>query len=293
MDLGRIGVWQFQLDFASPAQAGETLAELEALGYGTVWLPEAVGREAFVASTLILSQSSKIKVATGIASVWARDPMAANAAHRSIEAAFPERFCLGLGVSHGSFVDAVRGHNYNKPLAKMDSYLDAMDAAFYMALPPATPTTRVLAALGPKMLELSKTKAQGAHPYFVPVEHTAFARGILGEGPMLCPEQAVVLSTDADEARRIAREHMATYLGLPNYRNNLLRMGFTNDDCDNGANDKLVDAIVAWGDEEAIATRIAAHHDAGADHVCIQVLSGRGVEMPLPEWRRLAPVLIG
>jgi probable F420-dependent oxidoreductase len=188
-------------------------------------------------------------------------------------------------------VDFVRGHQYDKPLTKMREYLDAMDNVIYVAPRPAGEPRRVLAALGPKMLELAAAKALGAHPYFVPVEHTAFAREVLGDGPMLCPEQAVVLNTDPEQARAAARLHMATYLTLPNYTNNLRRLGWTDDDLADGGSDKLVDAIVAWGDEAAIQARVQAHLEAGADHVCVQVLGENAAALPMEEWRRLAEPL--
>jgi len=291
MDLGRVGLWTFQLDLQPAAAAREAAAELDELGYGALWLPEAVGREPFVNSTLLLSSTQRIVVATGIASIWARDAMTMVAGQMALAEAFPGRFLLGLGVSHQPMVDYVRGHTYDKPLTKMRAYLEAMDKVIYMAPRPAEEPRRVLAALGPKMLELAAAQALGAHPYFVPVEHTAFAREVLGDGPMLCPEQAVVLSTDPDEARAAARLHMATYLTLPNYTNNLRRLGWGDDDLGDGGSDKLVDAIVAWGDEAAIVARVQAHLDAGADHVCVQVLRNDATALPMEDWRALAEPL--
>ena len=291
MQLGRVGLWTFQLDLQPASAARETAAELEELGYPTVWLPEAVGREPFVNSALLLGATERMVVATGIVGIWGRDAMTMAAGQLSLGEAFDGRFLLGIGVSHQPMVDFVRGHQYDKPLMKMREYLEAMDRAIYMAPRPAEEPRRVLAALGPKMLELAAAKALGAHPYFVPVEHTEMARGVLGDGPMLCPEQAVVLNTDADEARSAARLHMATYLTLPNYTNNLRRLGWTDDDLADGGSDKLVDAIVAWGDEDAIVRRVQAHLDAGADHVCVQVLGANATALPIEEWRRLAEPL--
>jgi probable F420-dependent oxidoreductase len=291
MHLGRVGLWTFQLDLQPAAAAQEAAAEIEALGYGALWLPEAVGRDPLVNSALLLSATTELRVATGIASVWARDAQAMASGQLTLCEAFPGRFLLGLGVSHQPMVDLVRGHHYDKPLTKMRAYLDAMDNVLYMAPRPEEEPRRVLAALGPKMLELAAAKALGAHPYFVPVEHTAFAREVLGDGPMLCPEQAVVLTTDPAEARAAARQHMATYLGLPNYTNNLRRLGWGDDDLGDGGSDALVDAIVAWGDEDAIVARVQAHLDAGADHVCVQVLDRDATALPMPQWRTLAPAL--
>jgi len=292
MRLGRVGLWTFQLDLQPASAAKEAAIELEELGYGALWLPEAVGREPFVNSTLLLSATHRIVVATGIASIWARDAMTMTAGQLALSEAFPDRFLLGIGVSHQPMVDYVRGQHYDKPLTKMREYLEAMDGAIYMAPRPENEPRRVLAALGPKMLELAAAKALGAHPYFVPVEHTAFARDVLGEGPMLCPEQAVVLATDPEAARAAARQHMATYLTLPNYTNNLRRFGWGDDDFADGGTDALVDAIVAWGDEAAIFARVRDHLDAGADHVCVQVLGENAAALPMEQWRTLAPALL-
>jgi probable F420-dependent oxidoreductase len=292
VDLGRVGIWTFTLDLLPSSQALEVAAELESLGYGALWIPEAVGREPFVSATLLLSGTASLKVATGIASIYGRDPMTAAAAWRTIEEAFPQRFLLGLGVSHQPMVEGVRGHTYERPLQAMERYLDAMDASMFVASAAATTPNRALAALGPRMLALSAAKATGAHPYFVPVEHTAIARGVLGDGPLLAPEQAVVLSTDPDVARAIARAHMSVYLTLPNYTNNLKRLGFTDADIADGGSDTLVDAIVAWGSLDDIAARVRAHHDAGADHVCVQVLTPQQGALPIAEWRELAPALL-
>ena len=292
MDLGRVGVWQYQLDQLPSAQAKEVAAEIEELGYGAIWLPEMVGRESFVSSTLLLSGTERIVVATGIAGIYSRDALCANSALNTVTEAFPERFLLGLGVSHQVMVEGIRGHDYTKPYSKMVEYLDAMDAGIFTASPPTTPHHRALAALGPRMLKLAAERTDGAHPYFIPVEHTAFAREQMGPDAKLYPEQAVVLETDPTKAREIARGHMSMYLTLPNYTNNLKRFGWTDADLADGGTDALVDAIVAWGDEAAIAERVAAHHAAGADHVCIQVLPAEPTKAPLDEWRRLAPALL-
>ena len=290
-DLGPYGIWTFQLDLVPSSQSQDYAAEIESLGFGAVWVPEAVGREAFTSAGLLLAGTSTLTVATGIASIWARDAMAASAAHQTLSEAYPGRFLLGLGVSHQPMVDHVRGHHYDKPYTAMSNYLDAMDAAVFMAATPTEPPRRVLAALGPRMLRLAAERAAGAHPYFVPPEHTAFARGELGEGPLLAVEQAVVFETDPTRAREIARTHTAIYTGLPNYANNLRRFGFDDDDFPDAGSDRLVDAIVAWGTMDDVLARIAAHRDAGADHVCIQVIGADGREVPLAAWRELAAAL--
>lgn len=289
MDIGRIGIWTFTLDLVPSARATEHVGELEELGYGAVWVPEAVGREAFTNASLLLRGGSSIVVATGIASIWGRDPMAAGAAHRTLTEAHPERFLLGLGVSHQVMVEGIRKHDYTKPYSAMKHYLQGMDETLFFAAAPTTPPRRVLAALGPKMLELARTEADGAHPYFVPPEHTAEARAALGTGPLLAVEQAVVLDTDPTSAREKARTHTKTYVGLPNYANNLRRLdpSLTEEDFAGAGSDKLVDAIVAWGDEDAVVARVQAHLDAGADHVCIQVIDG-GTDPNTESWRRLS-----
>jgi probable F420-dependent oxidoreductase len=293
MELGRVGLWTFHLDGQPSGRARELAAELEELGYGAIWIPEAIGRDPMVHAALLLGATSRIVVATGIASIWNRTAFAMVAAQRTLAEAFPDRFLLGLGVSHAASVEGFLGERYEKPLTKMRSYLDAMDAAPNLAAAPPVDPVRVLAALGPGMLRLAAERAAGAHPYFVPVEHTSVARQALGEGRLLAVEQAAVLEKDADVARAMGREHMAIYLGLPNYTNNLRRLGFGDDDLDGGGSDRLVDAIVAWGDMDAVASRVQAHHEAGADHVCVQVLGQAMSEPPLAQWRELAPALTG
>ncbi len=290
--LGRIGIWTFSLDFAPTARAQEQVAELEELGYGALWIPEAVGPEAMTRAALLLAGAEHIAVATGIASIWARDAMAMNAAHRTLTEAFPGRFLLGMGVSHQSAVDHLRGQKYERPLSMMRDYLDRMDAALYFAAEPTQAPQRVLAALGPKMLALAAERTAGAFPYFVPPEHTAFARDVLGPVPLLAVEQAVVLETDPTRAREIARKHTGIYTPLPNYTNNLKRFGFTDDDFADGGSDRLVDAIVAWGDLESVRRRVEAQFDAGADHVCIQVIDEPITAQPVAAWRALAGALL-
>jgi probable F420-dependent oxidoreductase len=292
-NLGRVGVWTFALDQQPAARARELVAEFEELGYGAVWIPEAVGRDALVNSYLLLSGGKRIAVATGIATIYARDALAMSAGWKTVSEAFPGRFVLGLGVSHQPMVEGMRGREYGPPLTAMREYLDQMDAAPYFASPPTVEPERVLAALGPKMLELARDRTAGAHPYNVPPEHTAQAREILGPDRLLAPEQMVILETDPAVAREIARKTLAIYLpGLPNYANNLRRLGFTDDDLAAPLSDRIIDAIVAWGDVDAIRTRVQAHHDAGADHVCIQVLPGTDIDDLMRSYRLLAEALL-
>jgi probable F420-dependent oxidoreductase len=288
MHLTHRGIWTHTLDLVPATQAVEIVSELEALGFGAVWLPEVAGRDPLIGAAMYLGGTERIVLATGIASIYARDGLATASAHRTLTEAFPDRFVLGLGVSHAPAVEGLRHHQYRPPLAAMREYLDEMDAAPYFSAAPTSDPVRVLAALGPKMLDLAAARAAGAHPYFVSVEHTAIARRRLGPDALLAPEQKVVFESDPEVARTIARTAMAVYLGLPNYTNNLRRLGFTDDDLADGGSDRLVDAIVAWGDDEAIAARLRAHQAAGADHVAVQVLTGDLTTLPLPQWRRLA-----
>jgi probable F420-dependent oxidoreductase len=292
MDLGRVGIWTFALDLQPAASARELAAEIEALGYGAVWVPDAVGRDPLVHAALLLSGTDRIVVGTGIAQIWGRDPMSMNAGWKTLGEAFPGRFVLGLGVSHQPIVEGLRGQSYSRPLTAMREYLDGMDTAMYAATEPAEPPRRVLAALGPKMLALAAERADGAHPYNVPPEHTARAREILGPDKLLAPEQAVLLETDPAEARRIGRAHLAIYRDLPNYMNNLRRFGITDDDLAGDGSDRLVDMLVAWGDADTIRARVQAHLDAGADHVAVQVLEPQRTEVPVDDWRELAPALL-
>jgi probable F420-dependent oxidoreductase len=293
IELGPIGIWTSQLDYQPAAKAQEAAAELEELGFGAVWLPESAGREALTNAGLLLARTSRIVVATGIANIYARDAMAMASGQNTLAEAYPGRFLLGLGVSHSPLVEQHRGHRYEKPIPTMRAYLDTMDRAPYRAVPPSVKPIRVLAALGPQMLRLAAERAAGAHPYFVPTEHTARAREILGTNRLLAVEQAVVLETDPAKAREIARSHMSIYLALTNYVNNLRRLGFSDEDLTNDGSDRLVDTIVAWGDMSAIIERVRAHQSAGADHVCIQVLTGDPRALPLREWRELASELLG
>jgi probable F420-dependent oxidoreductase len=291
--LGRVGVWTFVLDRLPMGQARELAAELEELGFGAIWVPEALGRDALVNAALLLGGTRRCVVATGIASIYARSPSAMASGWKTVSEAFPERFLLGLGVSHAPMVEGIHRQQYGPPVATMRGYLDAMDATPSFAAEPSSPPERVLAALGPRMLALAAAQTRGAHPYLVPPEHTAQARATLGPGPLLAPEQMVVLDTDPDRARAVARDSLRIYLpGLPNYVNNLRRLGFTDEDLGSPLSDRLVDAVVAWGDEEAIRARVQAHHDAGADHVCVQVLPGDDAERVAADYRRLAAALL-
>ena len=282
--LGTTGVWT-SVDHLPAGQAAEFAGRVEAWGYDTLWGPEAVGRDPFALIGYLAGQTQRLVFATGIANIYARDPMTMRAIQETVGELSNGRFVLGLGVSHAPMVEGVRGHVYGKPVTSMRNYLAAMEAATYLGPRPERPTPIVIAALRENMLKLSAEKTAGAHPYNVTPEHTARAREILGPDVTLAPEQMVLLETDATKARAVARQNLGIYLGLPNYRNNWLWQGFSEDDFADGGSDRLIDAIVCWGDETAIAARVQAHRDAGADHVCIQPFRPDG--QPGPDLRIL------
>jgi probable F420-dependent oxidoreductase len=283
MELGRVGVWNIGLRSEDPDARGEiadAAAELEELGYGAIWLGGSPGVQHAVP---LIVATSRIVVATGILNIWEHDAATVARQHTELTSEHPGRFLLGLGVSHSAMVP-----NYRHPYSAMVEYLDALDAAA-----PAVPKNeRVLAALGPKMLELARDRALGAHPYLVTPEFVSHARETLGRAPLLAPEAKVVVEADPGRARALARKHLAIYLQMENYTRNLLRLGFTEDDLREGGSDRLIDSCFAWGDLDNIRKRIAAFHDAGADHVAVQVIAG-GDRMNLPrrEWRELAGAL--
>ena len=274
MELGQLGVWYFFDGLSSPA-AAEAAKRIESLGYGTLWLPETVGKSPVATASWVLSQTDTLNVATGIINIYHREPGVTLALQNSLCEQSGGRFLLGMGVSHKPLVEGVRGLSYGPPVATMRAYLKKMAEAPYTAvMPEATPKT-VIAALGPKMLELAASETVGAHPYFSSPDHTAMAREIMGADAWLCPEQKVILGSDPSKARELARPVAGIYQNLPNYRNNWLRMGLTEDDI-NQLSDKFIDTTFAWGSAEAIKARIQAHLDAGANHVCIQPVNPNG-----------------
>ncbi len=268
-DIGKLGVWA-PLDGYSYSECIDFAVDIEDRGYSALWIPEAVGRDPFVLLSQLASRTTSLYLATGIANIYARDPMAMTAARNALNELSDGRLVLGLGVSHAEIVGSLRHHDYGKPLSTMRSYLEQMADAFYAGPKVEKQGPVLLAALREKMLGLAGQDADGAHPYFVTPEHTARARDILGPDKLLAPEQKVLLIADATEARRVARQFMSTYLGLRNYCENLRTLGFSDQDLADGGSDKLVDAIVAWGNADTIAERIRDHWRAGADHVCIQ-----------------------
>jgi probable F420-dependent oxidoreductase len=291
--LGRVGLWTGQLDYSSADTVRDAARDVETLGYRALWTGEAIGREVLTAAGLLLAATDSLVVATGIANIWARDALAMAAGQLALAEAYPDRFVLGIGVSHKPLLD-VRGEDYRRPLTMMRDYLDGMDAAYgvYRAVAPKDRPPRLLAALGPKMVELAGARADGAHTYFVPPEHTARAREILGPDRLLVPEQVCVLAADPGVARQIARRHTSSYLSLANYTANLERFGFDHSDFADGGNDRLVDTICAWGSVDTVAARVRAHLDAGADHVAVQVLVDDRRGLPRQEWAELAPALL-
>ncbi|MEL7156929.1 MAG: LLM class F420-dependent oxidoreductase [Actinomycetota bacterium] len=291
IDIGTFGIWTSLLDLHPTPRVREVVAELDDMGWGALWRPESTGRDPLVTAALWLDACDRMAVATGIAQTYARHPLTTMAANRTLDEAFPGRFLLGLGVSHAPMVEGVRNLDYSRPLSDMAAHLDAMDAAPFTAQGPDGRPPRILAALGPKMLELSAAKADGAHPYFTTPEHTATARDIIGPDKFLAPEHMVLLETDPERARRVARANMSRYLQLPNYTRNLQRLGFSQTDIDD-VSDRLVDAIVLWGDVDHIVPRVREHLDAGADHVCIQALVEDPAELPMEDYRRLADALL-
>ena len=290
--LGRVGVWSFALQRLTATDAGAAMVEFERLGYPSVWMPESVGSKDVMAhAAILLGASRKAIVAPGIASIYARDPMAMANGAKALADAYPGRFVLGIGVSHAPSVQT-RGGDYGKPIETMTAYLDAMDAASYSGPEPVEPVPLVLAALGPRMLELAAARTDGAHPYFVPVEHTPFARQALGAEACLAVEQAAVLATDPAEARRIGRAFARHYLALPNYANNLRRLGWSDEDIANDGSDRMIDAVIAWGDVDAIVSRVKAHLDGGADHVCVQLRVDSSADPALAGYAELASALL-
>jgi probable F420-dependent oxidoreductase len=284
--IGRIGVWDAGLCVAPAPVVRAAVAELEAAGFGAAWLHES-GRDAFVGAGLVLAGTRRMIVGTSIVSIWRHEPQQMASAARTLGEAFPGRFVLGIGVGHEGSA-SWHGRAYARPVSDLADYLDALDQAPWFAARPEVPVPRVLAALGPRGLALARRRSRGAIPYLVPVSYTGAARSALGPEPALAVQQAVVLGGSASHARRCARAHVARYLSAPNYRNNLLRCGFTTRDLEGGGSDRLVDALVAVGDVDDVAARVRAHLDAGADHVCVDPIDRSISEIPTARLRELA-----
>lgn len=285
VDIGQVGIWSRELRFhGDRAAAADAAVALEELGYGALFIPD-VGGDVLGAVGELLDATRAIPLVTGILNLWMHDAGEVAAGVAAIERRHPERFVLGLGASHAAVVDAAGPARYGRPLSAMRAYLDALD------VDGAAPARRILAALGPRMLELARERSGGAHPYLVPPEHTRFAREVLGPERLLAPELSVLLDADPERGLERAREFVADYLRLPNYTNNLRRLGFGESDLAAPGSDRLVRALVAFGDEQSIADRVEAHHAAGADHVALHVI-GAGETLPREDWRRLADALL-
>jgi probable F420-dependent oxidoreductase len=290
--IGKVGAWSFTVQQHGAGGGRVFVEEIERLGYGALWFPESVGsKDVFAQAGILLTAGSRIPLCTGIANIWARDPLAMANGAKALAEAYPGRFILGVGVSHAPSV-AARGGAYERPLARMRAYLDAMDAARYDGPEPEHPAPRLLAALGPGMLELAAERAAGAHTYFVPVEHTRVARERLGPGPVLAVEMTTVLDVDPVAARSVARGFAGHYLELPNYADNLRRLGWGEGDVASAGSDALIDAVIPWGGVEAVAERVRHHLEAGADHVAVQVISTAPADLCIRQFRELAPALL-
>ena len=278
-----VGIWSGGLRYGQPTETGEAAAELDELGYQALWLPD-VGGGLFEACEALLQATRRTTIATGILNLWFHEAAETAERYHTFTAAYGERFLVGIGVSHQVLIEGLGAGEYVKPYSRMVAYLDELDALD----DPLPVGARLLAALGPRMIALAGERAAGTHPYLGTPDLTKRTRDQLGAGPLIAPEQAVVLETDPTRAREIARAHLSMYLPLPNYANSIMRAGFAESDLADGGSDRLVDRLVAWGDESAIAARVQEHRDAGADHVCLQVLTGDPVALPRDEWRRLA-----
>lgn len=285
MNLAGVGVWSMQLRYGDPGESADAAAELEELGFTALWIPD-VGGPVFDSVGHLLAATREVTVATGILNLWMHTPEETAQGFAALTAAYGDRFLMGVGVSHAPLVDQAGPGTYRRPLAAMETFLDGLDAAD----PPVPAERRVLAALGPKMLGLAAKRSAGVHPYLVTPEHTRTARAALGDDALVLPEQTVILSTDREEAYAIGRPWLQGYLGMPNYANSLLRLGFSEDEIAS-ASDRVLDAMIAWGDEAAVLRRIDEHRAAGADHVAVQVLTADGKSLPREQWRRLAAAL--
>ncbi len=285
MELGKLGVWYFT-DAMSASDAATAAKRIEDLGYSALWLPETVGRNPFAHASWLLANTTSLVIATGIANIYHREPGVTLAAQLTLAEQSDDRFLLGLGVSHKPLVEGLRGLTYGKPVSTMRDYLTKMKASPYSAPRMSEPPKTVIAALGPKMLELAASDADGAHPYFTSPVHTKMARDTMGPEAWLCVEQKVIMETDPNKARAAARRAASTYQGLPNYRNNWLRMGLSETDINDAGSDKFIDTTFAWGDIDAIRERIDEHMQAGANHVCVQPIRADG-NIQQPDWDAL------
>jgi len=285
MRLGRYGIWTFDFEDQPAGLIRDSVQELEELGWPAIWIPETVGREALTHAGFLLSATERLTVVNGIAQIWSREPQWTRGAALLLADAYPNRHLLGLGFGAGK--------PGAKPLQAMNDYLDALDVESKTNPAPRAPMRRILAAYGPKMLELARDRSAGAHTYHVTPEHTAQAREILGAAPLLGVEHAVLFETDAAKAREVAREHLHPYLTTKYNIAKFLRLGYTEADIDGGrGSDRLVDDLVFWGDLETVTGKLRGHVDAGADHVGVQVIGVAPGTSAMPHWRRLTEALL-
>jgi probable F420-dependent oxidoreductase len=285
--LGRVGVWTFGFDGRAPSAIAKDVGAIEEAGYPALWIPEGGGsNDVLMNLAWLLGASEHLTVASGIANISAREPDVLARGAGFLRAAYDDRLVLGVGVGH-SYTTVRRGIDWDRPLARMRAYLEVMDDASDATAPP-----RLLAALGDGMLRLSADRALGAHTYFVPVEHTAHARDVLGPEPVIAVELGIVPGADTPTALAAARAWAASYLELPNYANNWRRLGFGEDDVTGGGSEELLRAAIAWGDADTICDRVRAHLDAGADHVCVQVLEADDTDTEIAALVALAPELL-
>ena len=283
MRIDKLAVWINTIGYTS-AELVAFAQRLERRGYGTLWINDGMGSDPMVLAAKILAGTERLQVALGVANIYSRDPSMMLGAQFGLNEQWGGRFLLGMGASHAFIVEGMRGHAYGKPVATMRAYLDAMANLEYAGPPPAERPMTVIAALGPKMLELARDKADGAHPFATTPAHTKMARDILGPGKALLVEQKIMLEPDAEQARAVGRGLVSGLAGIPNYRNSLLRMGLTENDLGPQVSDRAADALLAWGDEAAIRKRIDEHWDAGADQVALQIMpKGGGLLTPEDE----------
>jgi probable F420-dependent oxidoreductase len=280
-----VGVWSVGLRRQPADVVADAAAELDALGFDAVWIPGSSGGDVFDRAEALLRATTHVVVATGVVNIWMHEVEQVASRSHELMVNSGKRFLLGLGCSHAPLV-ARAGLRYAAPVAKMEQFLDGLDSDGRVA-----PGERVLAALGPKMLGLAARRAAGAHPFNVTPSHTEIARAVLGPAAFLAPEVKVLLEPERSAARQIARAQLAPHLGLPNYVRNLLRLGFSDDEVTGGGSDRLIDALVAWGDEECVRRRIEEHFDAGADHVCLNVVTADVADLPMNDWKRLGTMV--
>jgi probable F420-dependent oxidoreductase len=291
-NLGRLGIWSRELRFGEAADMRAGAAELEQMGFGTLWVPGGFDGPLLAICADQLGATSRIALATGILNVFGHDPADVAREQAAIDERFPGRFLLGIGVGHAKFLSPEAQEQSRRPLEVIARYLDELERH----APAGSSPSRAVAALAPRMVQLARERTLGIHPYMVPVSHTVEVRAALGEGPLVLTELSVVLGTDNDDLRARARLDLALYLTLPNYVRTWSRLGFGEDDLADGGSDRLVDAVYGLGTVEQIGERVREHLAAGADHVCLRVvtnapMTGAGETLPRAAWRELSALV--